>query len=152
MSAGLTGASALLGGVSQYEAGQEKSTLFRANAGIAGAQAQSEEAAGAANETTVRLRGQQVMGQQVAAIGANNLQQRGTPAQVVASTAAVNELDALTTRNNAARKAWGFRVQESSDLQQSDFAKSAGTENAIGSILGGGAKAYTQSQSAGGYF
>lgn len=152
MSAGLTAGSALLGGVSQYETGQEKSRLEIANAGIASRQAQSEEAAGSANETTVRMRGEQVKGQQVAAIGANNLQQSGTPAQVVASTAAINELDALTTRNNAARRAWGFRVQESSDLQQASFAKSAGTDNAIGSILGGGAKAYTQSQSAGGWF
>lgn len=152
MSAGLTAAGGLYGGVSQYEAGQERSSLFRANADIASRQASSEEAAGAFNENVVRRRGAQVTGQQVAAIGANNLTQGGTNAQVVASTAATNELDALTTRNNALRKAWGFKVQEASDEQQSAFASSAGTGNAIGTILGGGAKAYTQSQAAGGWF
>lgn len=152
MSAGLTGASALLGGVSQYEAGQEKSRLFNANASIAGQQSQSEAAAGAYNETAVRMRGAAVTGQQVANTGAGNLQQAGTPAQVIASTAGVNEMDALQTRNNALRRAWGFRVQQVSDLQQGDFAKSAGDFNAAGSILTGGAKAYTQEKAAGSWF
>lgn len=152
MSAGLTGASALLGGVSQYEAGQEKSSLYRANEGIAMQQAQSEAAAGSFNESAVRRRGEAMTGQQVAQIGASNLQQGGTPGQVVASTAAVNEMDALTTRNNALRRAWGFRVQASSDQAQQEFAKSSGDFSAAGSILGGGAKAYTQAQAAGGWF
>lgn len=152
MAAGLGAAGSLYGGVAQYEAGQERSSLFRANADVASRQAISEEAAGAFNESVVRRRGEQVTGQQVANIGANNLTQGGTNAQVVASTAATNELDALTTRNNALRKAWGFSVQQASDEQQSKFASSAGTGNAIGTILGGSAKAYTQSTNAGGWF
>jgi hypothetical protein len=141
-----------LGGVSQYESGQEKSSLYRANAGIALQQAQSEEAAGSFNESQVLRRGAAMTGQQVANIGANNLQQRGTPAQVVASTAEVNEMDALQTRNNALRRAWGFQVQAASDQKQEAFASTSADLNAVGSILGGGAKAYTQSQAAGGWF
>lgn len=152
MSAGLTGASALLSGVSQYEAGQQRSSLYRTNAIIAGEQAQSELQAGSANEEQQRLRGQAMTGQQVNTIGANNLQQRGTPSQVVSSTAALNEMNALTIRNNAARKAWGFRVQQVSDQRQSDLAASAGDFNAAGSILGGGAKAYGEADRAGGWF
>jgi hypothetical protein len=152
VSAGLTAASGLYGGVTQYEAGQERSRLFNANADIASRQAISEEAAGAFNESMVRMRGKQVEGQQVASIGANNLTQGGTNAQVVASTAAVNELDALTTRNNALRKAWGFRVQQASDEQQAGFAKSAGIGSAVGSILTGGAKGYSESNAAGSWF
>lgn len=152
MSAGLTGASALLGGVSQYEAGQQKASLFRANAGIAMSQAQSEAAAGSYNESQVRRRSAAMTGQQMAQIGASNLQQTGTPAQVVAGTAAVNEMDALQTRNNALRRAWGFRVQAASDEKQEAFASSAGDFAAAGTILGGGAKAYKQSQDAGGWF
>lgn len=152
MSAGLTAAAGLYGGVANYEAGQTRSSLFRANADVASRQAISEEAAGAFNESIVRRRGAQVQGQQVASIGANNLTQAGTNAQVVASTAATNELDALTTRNNALRRAWGFATQEASDKQQAAFASSAGTGAAIGTILGGGAKAYTESNAAGGWF
>src|SRR5450631_1844775 len=151
MSAGLTGASALLGGVSQYEAGQERSSLYRANTGIALSQAQSEAAAGSFNESQVLRRGAAMTGQQVAQIGANNLTQGGTNAQVVSGTAAVNEMDALTTRNNALRRAWGFSVQAASDQKQGEFASSAGDFSAVGTILGGGAKAWTQAQAAGGW-
>jgi hypothetical protein len=151
MSAGVTGASALLGGVSQFEAGETKSSLFKANQGVAIAQAQSEEAAGSYNESAQLRRGAAMTAQQINQIGGGNLQQAGTPAQVVASTAEVNEMDALQIRNNAARKAWGFRVQAASDQLQSEFAKSSGDFNAAGTILGGGAKAYTQAQAAGGW-
>ncbi len=152
MSAGLTGASALLGGVSQFEAGQERGSLLGANRGIATAQAGSEIEAGNYNANNILLRGAALKGQQIANIGANNLQGGGTPAQVVASSAEINEADALQTRNNAMRRAWGFQVQGESDRVQEGFARSAGTENAIGSILGGGAKSYTEAQNAGGWF
>jgi hypothetical protein len=152
MSAGLTASSGLLQGVSQYEAGQQKGRLFNADAGIAARQMQSEEQAGSYNETIVRQRGAQITGQQVANTGANNLQQTGTPAQVISSTAETNEMDALQTRNNALRKAWGFQVQQQSDLTQSSFAKSAGDFSAAGSILSGGAKGYTEDKAAGSWF
>ena len=126
-------------------------SLYRANAGIAAAQYQSEAAAGAYNESQVRRRGEALEGQQVAQIGANNLQQSGTPSQVVASTRAVNEMDALQTRNNALRRAFGFQVQQVSDLKQAQIAKTSGDFNAIGSILGGGSRAYDESIKAGGW-
>jgi hypothetical protein len=139
-------------GVGEYEAGQTRSTLLRTNEGIATAQAQSEEAAGAFNEEAVRMRGAALTGQQVAQIGAGNLQQSGTPSQVVASSAMVNEMNALQTRNNALRKAWGFTVQGVSDAFQSTLAQRAGIGSAVGSILGGGGAAYKQEQSSGAWF
>jgi hypothetical protein len=144
MAAGLTGAGALYGGVAEYEAGSQRRTLFNTNADIADQQALSEVKAGAYNENSVRMRGAQMTGQQIAATGANNLQQAGTPAQVIASTAGINERDALETRNNALRRAWGFRVQGASDRAQADFAQNAGEMDAVGTILGGGARAYRQ--------
>ena len=152
MSAGLTGASSLLSGVAQYEAGETRSNLYRGNEGIAIAQAASEVTAGNYNAGQIQRRGAALEGQQIANIGANNLQGGGTPSQVVRSTAEVNEMDVLTTRNNAMRRAWGFSVQGASDALQEGFAKSAGTSNAIGSILGGGARSYTEATAAGGYF
>ncbi len=152
MSAGLTGAGALLQGASQFEAGETRANLFRANAGIAGAQSLSEIQAGNYNANNILLKGQALEGQQRANVGANNLQQAGTPAQVIASTAEINEMDALQTRNNAMRRAWGFQVQETSDNAQAGLAKSSGDLNALGSIIGGGAKAYGQEQAAGSWF
>lgn len=144
MPADLSLAAGFMGGVGSYEAGKTRSLLFRANADIAAQQSRSELEAGAYNEQSVRMRGAALQGQQVAQIGASNLQQAGTPSQVVASTAMVNEMDALQTRNNAMRKAWGFQVQQASDTFQSKQAGSAGVNEGFGSILSGGAKAYEQ--------
>lgn len=141
-----------MGGVGNYEAGKTRSLLFRANASIAAQQARSELEAGAYNESMVRMRGAALQGQQVAQIGASNLQQAGTPSQVVASTAMVNEMDALQTRNNSLRKAWGFEVQQVSDNFQSKQAATAGVTEGIGSILNGGAKAYEQYSQTGSFF
>lgn len=139
-------------GVGQYEAGQTRSQLLKSNTQIAGAQAISEEKAGAINEETVRMKGTALLGQQVAQTGANNLQQAGTPAQVGASTALVNEMNALQTRNNALRRAWGFQVQGASDTFQSKEAATGGDFSGAGSILAGGAKAYTQEKATGSWF
>lgn len=152
MSAGVTAGAGLLQGVGQYEAGQTRSQLFKQNAAIAGEQAQSEVQAGADNANRILMKGAQVTGQQVANIGANNLTQGGTNAQVVASTAAVTEMDALTTRNNAMRRAWGFEVQGASDEFQSKQAATAGDYTAAGSILGGASKAYTEEKATGSWF
>lgn len=152
MAGGLSLAAGFLQGVGEYEAGQARSQLYRANAGIAAQQARSEAQAGAYNESAIRMKGAALTGQQVAQIGANNLQQTGTPAQVVASTAMVNEMDALQTRNNALRRAWGFQVQEVSDTFQAKQAATAGAFSAAGSILSGGAKATQQYNETGSWF
>lgn len=152
MSAGLTAGAGLMQGVGQYEAGQSRSQLYRTNASIAGQQAQSEAQAGATNEEMQRMKGAALTGQQVAAIGGSNLQQAGTSAQVVADTSMISEMNALQTRNNALRKAWGFQVQEASDTFQSKEASTAGDFSAAGSILTGGAKAAAQYNSTGSFF
>jgi hypothetical protein len=152
MPADLTLGASLLQGVGAYETGRTRSLLFRANASIATQQAQSEREAGAYGEQMVRMRGAALQGQQIAQIGASNLQQGGTPATVVASSALVNEMDALQTRNNALRKAWGFEVQGASDQFQSKQANTGGIISGVGSILSGGAKAYEQYNQTGSFF
>lgn len=152
MSAGLTAGSGLLSGVAQYEAGQTRSNLLRSNAAVAGMQSQSELDAEARNESALRMRQSAIRGQQVAQTGANNLQQAGTPAQVQASTAQINEVDILNMRNNAMRKAWGFQVQQVSDTFQSKQAGTIGDMAGAGSILAGGGKAYEQYNATGEFF
>lgn len=152
MPADLSLAAGFFGGVGAYEAGQTRSLLYRANASIAAQQAQSEREAGAYGEQMVRMRGAALQGQQIAQIGASNLQQAGTPSQVVASSAMVNEMDALQTRNNAMRKAWGFQVQGISDTFQSKQAATGGIFSGVGSILSGGARAAEQYNQTGSFF
>lgn len=152
MSAGLTEGTALMEGVGRFEAGQARAGLFRANEEIAGRQAQSEAQAGAYNEEIVRMKGAATEGQQVAQIGGSGLQQKGTPAQVVAGTRMINEMDAIQTRNNALRRAWGFQVQGASDRVQAGMAERAGAFGGAGSLLSGSAQAWKQYDATGSWF
>lgn len=126
-----------------YNAGQAKGRLNDMNARIADEQAKSEMATGSYNADIVRRKGAKIMGQQVAAIGANNLQQTGTNATVVAETARTTETDALMTQNNSLRRAWGFQVQGASDRYQGQLDRSAGVMSGIGDIVGGVSSMYT---------
>lgn len=152
MSAAMTLADAFLGGAIGYRAGRTRGALFRANADIAGMQARSEMDAGAYAENIARMHGAALEGQQVAQIGANNLQQAGSPAQVVADSARLSEINALETRNNALRRAWGFEVQSESDRFQAKQAERGGVMDLAGSILSGGVKAFDEYGQAGGWF
>lgn len=54
----------------------------------------------------------------------------------------LGELDALTIQNNAAREAYGYRVQAQQDLSNADQTIKNGKTAATGSILGGLGKAF----------
>lgn len=137
MSAGsMIGAGGIVEGVSEFESGKSRAELMGMNADIADAQARSEESAAGQNAAAVRTKGAKLMGAQVAAIGANNLTQGGTSANVVADSARANELDALTVQNNALRRAWGFDVQAASDRYQAKVSGNAGLLSGAGSLLG----------------
>jgi hypothetical protein len=132
----MIGAGGLVEGVSAFEAGSTRHELMGMNADIADMQARSEEETGNQNAAAVRLKGRKIAGQQISAIGANNLTQGGTNVDVVADTARANELDALTVANNANRRAWGFEVQAGSDRYQGKLAEDAGLMSGAGDILG----------------
>jgi hypothetical protein len=142
MDAGITGAGGLIKAGSAIGSGNTKSSLEMLNASIATQQAKSEMETGAYNANLARLRGEQTKGAQVAAIGANNLQQRGTPATVVADTAAASERNVLMTQNNALRRAWGFQVQGASDQFQAELAKRGGLLTGMGDLASTGGAIY----------
>ena len=131
---------------SSIASGNTKDALETANAGIADQQAKSELAAGSYNAGLIRRKGAITTGAQIAGIGANNLQQGGTNAAVVASTAGATELSALTTQNNALRRAWGFDVQGESDRFQGGLAKQGGILSGVGDLMTGTASAYDKYQ------
>jgi hypothetical protein len=120
--------------VSAYQSGKTKDALETANASIADQQAKSEMTSAAYNSNLARLKGAQIQGQQVSAIGANNLQQTGTNALVVADTAKAQEMNALQIQQNALRRAWGFEVQGSSDRFQGQLAEQGGILSGLGDI------------------
>lgn len=135
-----TAAGGAIKAFSAIGAGNAKDALERQNENIAGQQARSEMESGAYNASLARKKGAAVTGAQVAAIGANNLQMKGTPTDVVASTAAAQEANVLAIQNNALRRAWGFEVQGASDRYQGQLAKRGGMLSGIGDLIGAGGK------------
>ena len=62
------------------------------------------------------------------------------------SPAGATELSALTTQNNALRRAWGFDVQGESDRFQGGLAKQGGILSGVGDLMTGTASAYDKYQ------
>jgi len=96
------------------------------NAQIAEWQAAQAETAGAQQEQNARLRGAQVAGGQRAEMAANGIDLgSGSATDVLASTKLVNEIDALTIRDNATRTAWGYRTQGTNFTNDANMSASA---------------------------
>lgn len=85
-----------------------------------------------------RVRAGQAVGTQRSAQAANGIDvNSGSAAQLQDDTAMLGELDALTIQNNAAREAYGYRVQAKQDILNASQTVQNGKTAAKGSILGG---------------
>lgn len=148
----LTAASAVISAKSAYDQGQAQAAAYNAqakaneqNANIAAKKAELAAVSGAKEEQKMRQQGQQVMGQQRAAFGANGLDiSSGSPLDVLNDTNYQNEIDALTIRRNTANQVWGYQAEQTNFLNEASAnksaasnAKKAATMNAIGALLTG---------------
>jgi hypothetical protein len=105
--------------VSAYKQAQAQKALMRYqakiaenNAQIARWQAGQATLVGQNEEQTSRLRTAQMFSAQRASMAANGIDLgEGSATDVLASTKYMGERDALTIRDNAARKAWGYNLQ-----------------------------------------
>ena len=85
-----------------------------------------------------RVRAGQAIGTQRSTQAANGIDvNSGSAARLQDDTAMLGELDALTIQNNAAREAYGYRVQARQDLLNAGQTVQNGKTAAMGSILGG---------------
>lgn len=66
---------------------------------------------GEAEELKRRMLTQQQIGTQTAGLAGQGTDLEGSPTSILGDTAAVGEYDALTIRSNAAREAYGYRLQ-----------------------------------------
>jgi hypothetical protein len=117
---------------------------MRANAAIAGEQMQSTQEAGAEQAELYRQHLNATIGRQTAQVGGSNLTMSGSPLRSVENTAYLGAQDISRIQTNAARKAWGFQVQEEGDLFRAKQEQQAGTFNALGSLITSGSRAYGQ--------
>lgn len=127
-------------GLSAYgkmRSGQETKQIYDANAGIADWQAQDALERGAVEEKRLRRRTEQVIGSQRTGLAAQGVDvNRGSALDVQADAAYLGELDALTIKNNAAKEAWGYKVQASDYRYRGKAAQREGMFGAFQTILG----------------
>lgn len=134
---------AVVGGAAQVQAGQYAKAEGEANSKIAEYQARDAQQRGAIAEEEERNRVRAIMAQQRAAFGANNVTtSSGSPLGILADTAQYGELDALTVGNNAAREAFGYRVDSQNLRNRGRQAARQGNMQGASTILAGGSQAY----------
>ena len=141
-------------GQAAKKSSESQAGLADYNAQVAELQAQDAVERGKEEEGKFRSQVRGAVGQQRAGIAANGVDVGfGSAVDVQADAAYLGELDALTIRNNAAREAWGYKVEAYDSRQRAkiaretgDYQEAAGKEAAhasnlaaLGTIATGGA-------------
>jgi hypothetical protein len=141
-------------GSAERRAAESQAELADYNAAVADLQAKDAEERGRDDESRFRRSVSMMIGSQRAGFAASNVDVGyGSTVDTQADASYLGELDALQIRNNAAREAWGYRVQgadsraragitrregafaEQSGRTQASAQRKAGTVSAIGSVL-----------------
>lgn len=125
-------------GNAQDAAAQSASRDMRTNAGFANEAANDALSRGRYDADLQRLRTGQAIGTQRTAQAANGgLVNEGTNAVLQEDTAQLGELDAMTIQNNAAREAYGLKVQAIQGYSNANATELAGKNAKQNSLLGG---------------
>lgn len=140
----LTMAGGGLGAGASLFAGAARANLLRTNAAIAGLQQQSTLQAGGEHAEIFRQRLNQTLGRQGAQVGGSGVTTSGSALRALESTAQIGNEDIARIQLNAARKAWGFGVQQQSDIAQAGMSQRAGVLGGLGGLITSGARAYGQ--------
>lgn len=143
---GLSALTSIGGAISDFKTiqaqGEYEAQIAQTNAAIAKYSAtQTLEAGNEASSKYVE-RGRQVEGSILAGQGGSGVAVgSGSSAIVRAAARNAGIQDALTIRNNAARRAWGYEFQSLEDQQQAKFVKMTAGVKARQTLLSGGLKA-----------
>lgn len=124
-----------------------QAAVDRNNAVLAENQAKDAEKRGKEEERKRRMLTQSQISDQRVGFAANGIDLGSdSVTDTFADTAMIGELDALTIRNNAAREAWGYRVQGMNYSASAGMntlagknARTAGYQSATSTLLGGAA-------------
>jgi len=136
---GLTVGGTIWNAVQTHRAGKKQDEQAQFNAAIAEEQATDAIARGKEEEDRYRAQVRSRIGTTRAAFASQGVDVgSGSAVDVQADQAYLGELDALQIRNNAAREAWGYRVEATNYRDAGRNARSAAKSQIIGSILGTG--------------
>lgn len=136
--AGLSLIGTLFGAYGKHKAGRVNEKLLEYNAAVAEYQAEDTVRRGVVAESRRRDQTKQVIGAQRVSLARQGVDiNEGSALTLQGDAAYLGELDALTIRNNAAREAWGYKVQAQDAGMRGDFARIAGDQEAAATILTG---------------
>jgi len=134
----MAGAGAGFSASANRQAGKAQAALANYNAQVAEIQAEDAIDRGRIAENQQRINTRRMIGAQRAALAAQGIDINDADSSAVdvqADTAYLGELDALTIRANAAREAWGYRVQAQDSRTRGAIAEAEGKNKAIGTLL-----------------
>lgn len=116
-------------GEAQKRAAESQAQLLDYNAAVADVQARDAIARGAEEESKYRQGVRKLIGSQRTALAASNVDVGfGSAADVQADAAFLGELDALTIRTNAAREAWGYKVEAEDTRKRAEITRREGVQ------------------------
>lgn len=135
----------------QAESGKFNAQLAKNNATIAAQNADYAGKAGEAEAGVQQMKNRAKIGGILANQAASGIDvNSGSAVDIRQSAAELGQLDTETVRANAARKAYGYQIDEVDaknqsklDLYGAKTAKTAGTIGAAGTVLGAAGKAYS---------
>lgn len=147
---GISAYGAVVGGMEQQQTANFQAQVAKNNATIAAQNATYATEAGESKAQQQEMSTRALIGSEVAAQGSSGLDvNSGSAAKVRSSAAALGTLSTMNIRNNALREAYGFTQQSQNFGSESELdttkgkdAMTAGIVGGIGSLVGGGAKAY----------
>lgn len=149
--------STVMGGVSAVQQGNAAAAsanynaqVAEMNAGISDQNARDALERGKLEEQQKRQEIAAITGRQKASMAANGIDIGfGSPLDTLVDTAMLGEIDALTIRSNAAREAYGYKVDGANgradavlSRANAKSAKTGGYLSAFGTVLGGAADTY----------
>ena len=121
----------------KVRAGNETQSIYNQNAQYADLQANDAIQRGEIDAKKMHRKTEQVIGAQRTSFAAQGVDvNKGSAIDVQADTAYLGELDALTIKSNAAKEAWGYRVQGADYRARGKTAKREGEFGAFNTILG----------------
>lgn len=128
----------ILQGIGEQNVYNYQAQVARINSAIYKKQEATTLIEGQNEESAARLKTGLTVGAMKAAQGANNIAvDSGSATDVRASAEAMGEVDALTIRYNAARRAYGYGMESRNQQWQSELDKYAGKMSLYGGIMKG---------------
>lgn len=152
--AALTAALLGLSAVSQYaqqrKQGEYESSQLDVNASLADRQAADAVTRGNEAASRQQMATKGLLGSQRTGFASQGVQvDTGSPVDVSADTAQLGELDRLTIEHNAAREAYGYRVDAANARAQGEQVRSASRNAARGTLLTAASQLYTMGRESG---